>query len=143
MPDTDLLDINVWIALTDENHEHHPKAKAYWEDQSAARLAFCRVTMLGFLRLITHRRVMNDRPFTPPEAWSAYRAFLVLPEVTFLPEPSGIEPLFASRSEAPAFSNRHWTDAYLAALSHACGTRLVSFDSDFHQFGELDFLHLQ
>lgn len=142
MSATDLLDVNVWIALSDENHEHHPVAKAYWETQSAAQLAFCRVTMLGFLRLVTHRRVMNDQPLTPPEAWSAYRAFLALPEVIFLPEPSDIEPLFSSRSDALTFPNHRWTDAYLAALAQASGARLVSFDSDFHQFEKLHFLHI-
>jgi len=28
---TDLLDINVWLALVDENHIHHTTAKQYLE----------------------------------------------------------------------------------------------------------------
>ena len=62
----DLLDINVWLALADENHQHHCRARLYWEKESAARLAFCRVTMLGFLRLATHPRAMNGHPLFRP-----------------------------------------------------------------------------
>ncbi len=142
MPGTDLLDVNVWIALAYEDHQHHPAARVYWETQSAARFAFCRTTMLGFLRLITHPRIMNGQPLTPPEAWQAYRAFRALPEVVFLAEPAGIEPLFAASSETPAFPNHRWTDAYLAALAQASGARLVSFDTDFRHFAEIRFLQL-
>jgi predicted nucleic acid-binding protein len=51
---TDLLDVNVWLALADENHAYHKTAIAYWQDQSAPEIAFCRVTALSFLRLSTH-----------------------------------------------------------------------------------------
>jgi toxin-antitoxin system PIN domain toxin len=143
MPDIDLPDVNVWLALTCEDHQHHRRARRYWEGESAPRLAFCRVTMLGLLRLSTHPKVMQNRPFTAGEAWKIYRAFTALPEVLFLAESTGIEAQFAAYSETAAFPANRWTDAYIAAAAHDTGCRLVSFDADFHHFPDLDFLHLK
>jgi toxin-antitoxin system PIN domain toxin len=143
MPDIDLPDVNVWLALACEDHQHHLRARRYWERDGAPRLAFCRVSMLGLLRLTTNATVMQNRPFTPVEAWKIYRDFIALPEVLFLVESIGIEAQFAAYSETAAFRPSRWTDAYLAALAHETGCRLVSFDSDFHRFPGLDFLHLE
>lgn len=139
----DLLDVNVWLALADENHEHHDRARQYWEQESAERLAFCRVTMLGLLRLSTHRKAMSNKPFSNAEAWKAYRSFRALPEVSLLPDPATLESIMAAWTELPGFPNHRWTDAYLAALARTAGARLVSFDADFHHFHGLDFLHLK
>jgi len=138
----DLLDINVWLALADENHQHHRRARHYWEEESAVRLAFCRVTMLGFLRLVTHPKVMNDQPFSPRQAWQAYQAFRALPEVEFLNDSSTLEEPLSAWAGQPDFPSTLWTDAYLAALALSTNARLVSFDSDFHRFNALQFLHL-
>jgi len=143
MPDIDLPDINVWLALACEDHQHHRRARQYWESEGALRLLFCRVTMLGLLRLATNARVMQNRPFTPAEAWKIYRDFIALPEVSFLGETTEIEVEFAAYSEAADFPARRWTDAYLAAFAHATGCRLVSFDASFNAFAGLEFLHLQ
>ncbi len=142
MPAIDLPDINVWLALTCEDHPHHLRARQYWEVESAGRLAFCRITMLGLLRLATHAKVMQNHPFHPTEAWKIYRDFLALPEVLFIAEPTDIEHAFAVYSEIAQFPAGRWTDAYLAAFANTTGCRMVSFDSDFQQFPELDFLHL-
>ena len=137
----DLLDINVWLALVDENHLHHAPARAYWTQRKAERVAFCRITMLGLLRLSTHVRVLS-RALTHDEAWAIYRSYLALPSVSFLAEPSNLEPHFAGLTLSADLSNRIWTDAYLAAFALAGKSRLVSFDGDFKRFAGLDFLHL-
>lgn len=142
MPDIDLPDINVWLALACEDHQHHPSARQYWESESAGQLAFCRVTMLGLLRLATNTKVMQSHPFEPGEAWKIYRDFLALPEVLFLGEPTDIESPFAAYSEIAGFPANRWTDAYLAAFAHTAGCRMVSFDADFKRFSDLSLLHL-
>ena len=43
---TDLLDTNVWLALADPDHVHHPAATQYWLQQTANKAAFCRVSMI-------------------------------------------------------------------------------------------------
>lgn len=143
MTDIDLPDINVWLALTCEDHRHHGRARRYWEGEGTPRLAFCRVTMLGLLRLATNAKVMHNHPFTPAEAWKIYRDFIALPEVSFLGEATDIEVQFAVYTGRAGFPANRWTDAYLAAFAHGAGCRLVSFDADFHRFSGLDFLHLQ
>lgn len=143
IPDRDLPDLNVWLALADPDHQHHARARHYWATESAPQLAFCRLSMLGLLRLLTHSKVMKGTPFTPAEAWHAYRSLLALPEVAFLAESSGVESQFMAWTEAPGFSAHRWTDAWLAAQAFTTGSRIVSFDADFRTFPGLSFLHLK
>jgi toxin-antitoxin system PIN domain toxin len=140
-PGTDLLDINVWLALVDGNHVFHQSAEHYWNEQTAERIAFCRVTMLGFLRLSSQPRVLS-RALFPAEAWRAYRSFIALPEVRFLAEEDSLEQHFADLTLHTTVPAGIWTDAYLAAFAISSGSRLVSFDSDFHSFPEANFLQL-
>ena len=139
---TDLLDVNVWLALADARHVHHSAALHYWEKEAAELTVFCRVTMLGFLRLITHSRMANP-PLTAERASELYRAYVQATGVGFLQEPVGLEEKLAAFSTQSTFRHRLWTDAYLAALAIASGCRLVSFDSDFQTFDGLKFLHLK
>lgn len=76
MAGIDVPDLNLWLALADPDHEHHDRARFYWETESALEIAFCRVTMLGFLRLLTNTRVMHGAPMSSAEAWEAYNVML-------------------------------------------------------------------
>ncbi len=138
---TDLPDVNVWLALADGNHVHHSAAQDYWRTRAAPQVVFCRVSMLGFLRLSTHRRVLS-RPLTPAEAWDIYHQYLNEADVGFVHESPTIESEFKTLACQSGFSQRLWTDAYLAAFALSSGCRIVSFDSDFERFTGLEFLHL-
>jgi toxin-antitoxin system PIN domain toxin len=142
MPARDLPDLNVWLALADPDHQHHERARRYWEVDAASELAFCRISMLGLLRLLTHPKVMRGAPFTAAEAWQGYRAFRALPEVTFLAETPRVETQFSEWTDASGFTPHRWTDAWLAAHALTSGSRLISFDADFRAFTGLSFLHL-
>ncbi len=138
----DLLDINVWLALTDQNHKHHEAASAYWMTNGETEMAFSRISMLGLLRLSTHPRVLS-RTFNAKEAWNMYQKFSALPHIHFLPEPPNLDQHFHTLSTLHDLPHHMWTDAYLAAFAIAGNHRLVSFDSDFSRFAELNFLHLK
>jgi toxin-antitoxin system PIN domain toxin len=138
---TDLPDINVWLALADENHTLHSAARHYWQNTAAASVVFCRISMLGFLRLSTHRSVLS-RPLSPTEAWSIYQQYRNHAGVGFLHEPPSIDAEFKTFTCLPGFEPNLWTDAYLAALALSTGCRLVSFDADFGSFAGLHFMHL-
>lgn len=142
MSHLDVPDLNLWLALIDPDHEHHLRARRYWEEEAAVDIAFCRVTMLGLFRLLTNSRVMSGAPFTPVEAWDAYHAFAALPEVSFIEDSLAAEKRFELWSRRPNFPSHLWTDAWIAALAISSGARVVSFDSDFSAFPELRFLHL-
>jgi toxin-antitoxin system PIN domain toxin len=138
----DLPDLNVWLALAVSEHPHHDAAKAYWHSIAAARVCFCRVTMLGLTRLLTQPKLMGEGALGLRAAFEAYRRFATLPEVDFCDEPVDCElPLDGLlTAELPA---RLCTDAYLAAFAIAGGLRLVSFDKDFGRFAGLDWLQLR
>jgi uncharacterized protein len=139
----DLVDVNVWLALSVPDHVHHDRARRYWYEESAAELAFCRVTSLAFLRLSTQPAVMGGNPLTVSQAWKAYQALRQLPEVILAREPDGCEARLGTWVNEGAASPRLWTDAYLAAFAVAGGFRFATLDRDFRRFPDLDLLHLE
>ncbi len=138
----DLPDLDVWLALLNANHPHHGAAKNYWDSLSGARMFFCRITMLGLLRLSTNKAIMGGAPYTTAEAWQAYRDVASMPEVGFSPEPLGIEKKMEQFTQSKGFSHADWPDAYLAAFAQLVGLRLVSFDTGFSNYKELGWLLL-
>ena len=65
----DLPDVNVWLALLNPQHPHHASAVGYWDQAGAPRIFLCRITMLGLLRLSTHKLVMGGAPYTVAQAY--------------------------------------------------------------------------
>jgi predicted nucleic acid-binding protein len=64
------------VALTFQSHFHHDIARAWFESldpKDEARLCFCRITQLSFLRLITTETVMGkDEVLSQRQAWDVY-----------------------------------------------------------------------
>jgi uncharacterized protein len=138
----DLPDVNVWLAFTDSQHSFHRSARHYWEGLREEDIAFCRVTMLGLLRLATNKTVMQGNPFTAEEIWGIYLDYRSMPIVHFLNEPLDLESHLMDQTSHGAFPHRLWTDGYLAAFAIASGCRIVTFDSDFSRFDGLDVMIL-
>ncbi len=132
----DLPDINVWLALAVQEHPHHAAARQYWASVQAAgtSLWFCRVTMLGLVRLLCQPKVVGEGALAPAAAWSAYQRFRAAQGVGLLAEPQGCDLQLHALVVQASLPTRLWTDAYLAALSLSAGLRLVTFDRDFHRF---------
>lgn len=135
---TDLLDVNVWLALVDENHIHHEKAITYWCEESSHEIAFCRVTALAFLRLSTHPKILS-RPLSSEEAWGVYHRYRDEARVGFISDSPEVDQGFMEYSLQPGFIHELWTDCYLAALARFRNCRIVSFDQHFHRFPKLAF----
>lgn len=146
----DLPDINVWLALAVQEHPHHQAARRYWAEvqseivrprrESSLRgtepcLWFCRVTMLGLVRLLCQPKAVGPGALDAPAAWGLYTQYRALPHVGLLPEPEGCDDALRALLGAGSLPPRLWTDAYLAALSVSAGLRLVTFDRDFERFG--------
>jgi toxin-antitoxin system PIN domain toxin len=127
-----------------DNHVHHERARRYWREEGARAQAihFCRVTALGFMRLLTQPKLMGASACSPSQAADRYLALRALPEVRLAPEPSGCEDALLACARAPGFLPRLWTDAYLAAFARCAGLQLVTFDADFARFDGLDLLVL-
>ena len=139
----DLPDVNIWLALLNQQHPHHLAAKTWWDDAASERILMCRITMLGLLRLSTNKAVMGGAPYTVEQAWAAWQAIMDLPEVGLLTEPAGLDALMRNYTRQTQFRPADWTDAYLAALAQLAGLRLVTFDRGFGQYANLNLLTLQ
>ena len=137
----DLPDVNVWLALAVQEHPHHGQALAYWQHQAASRVWFCRVTMLGLVRLLTQPKLMGPGALDPAAALSAYDRFAALPEVGLHVDPPACDTDLR-RLLQPALPRRLMTDAYLAAFASSGRLRLVTFDRDFSPFDGLHRLQL-
>jgi toxin-antitoxin system PIN domain toxin len=138
----DLLDASVWLPLSAPDHVHHARVRRYWDTESSDSLAFCRVTALALLRLLTNPRVLGEAALDGASAWRALETWLATPRVTFLPESSGLDQVLGGWASEIDVRGGHWTDAYLGAFAVSSGTRLVTFDSDFARFGGLSWLRL-
>ena len=122
-----LPDVNVWIAIAADRHEHHDLARQ-WFDSAVAPVCFCRVTQMAFLRLLTNPKVMGEDSLSPAGAIAVYRQLASDERVRFAPEPPNIESAWISLMSAREASGSTWTDAYLAAFALEAGFRLISFD---------------
>lgn len=134
----DLPDINVWVALVFDGHVHHRAAAAWFESAAEGSAAFCRVTQMGLLRLITSRKVMGEAVQSQRQAWAVYDALASDERVTWLAEPRGLEARWRRYAASTLSATESWTDAYLAAFAAAHGLRLVTFDQGFRVFKDVE-----
>ncbi len=123
-------DLNVWVALTYRGHQQHNAAASWFDRLQVEVTGFCRVTQLGFLRLLTHPVVMGDEVRTQQEAWDAYDLLASDVRVAFYPErdPDAVESEFRALTATTRFAPQQWPDAYLAAFARVEGLVLVTFD---------------
>jgi toxin-antitoxin system PIN domain toxin len=136
----DLPDVNVWIALVHAGHPHHARARLWWA-QRQGQVWFCRVTMLGLVRLLTQPRVMGEAVLGSAGALALYDNLAARPGVGLCAEPAGCEALYRRLVDAE-LPPRLLTDAYLCAFAVSAGLRLVTFDRDFSRFPGLHRLDL-
>jgi toxin-antitoxin system PIN domain toxin len=125
---TSLPDVNVWIALAIDIHEHHSVARRWIEGKGSGELAFCRITEMGLLRLLTNPRVMDDAPLTASQACNIRDRLLDDPRVKSLGEPEGFEEKWRQTSRAGKVGPNFWTGAYLISLCASANCTLVTFD---------------
>jgi hypothetical protein len=65
-------DIDLWLAIAAPERLHAAIAKAWWEKETGS-IAFCRLTQLGFLRLMTTAAVIDGKPLSMTEACRVLR----------------------------------------------------------------------
>ncbi len=126
---TYLHDVNVWIDLAAERHTLHRAARHWFSNLQDQKLAFCRLTQLGFLRLLTNKHVMQEEVMRPDEAWEAYRVLRLDRRIGYLAEPNELPEAWQAFTEGPLSSPNLWTDAFLCAFAHAGRLTLVTFDA--------------
>jgi len=130
---TFLPDVNVWLALASKRHVHHAAAAAWMDTAGAGQAAFCRLTQMGLLRLLTTRRAMGADTVHPSEAWRVYHRMSGDSRIQFQAEPAGIEGVWQRLTQLAGAAG-HWNDAYLQAFAQLKDLQVVSFDRDLLRF---------
>jgi uncharacterized protein len=126
-----LPDVNVWIALASDRHVHHLSAKRWVDEIRKEQIAFCRISELGFFRLLTNRHVMQDEVLEPVQAWRTYENMRADPRIIFLPEAAGFSEQWRKAGIEVSGGPNGWTDAYLAVFAHQANATIVTFDCGF------------
>ena len=122
-------DVNVWVALHHQVHEHHVSALQWFESLEAEdTLVFCRQTQMGFFRLLTTDAVMGDEVLTQHQCWTLYRQWISGGKAKLENEPATVSLVFERRTNAHTSSPKEWMDAYLAAFAEAGNLTLITFD---------------
>lgn len=124
-------DVNVWLALSFTSHIHASSAWHWLNDSPPDRkLAFCRQTQLGLLRLLTNPAVMGERTLTLRPAWNAYDRWLEDPQVEYYPEPRDLELAFRQITQplATRQASKAIGDCFLLAYAIGLGATIVTFD---------------
>lgn len=135
-------DINLLVYAYNADAPLHRKAKAWWEamlnDGRPVGLAWA--AMLGFVRLMTHPRVVVS-PMRPAEATGHVRAWLAVPSVQILhPGPRHLDVLEALLADL-GVAAQLTTDAHLAAIAIEYQCELNSNDTDFGRFTGLRWVN--
>ena len=120
-------DVNVWLAAVWSRHSKHVVAKN-WVDAEVDDLAFCRVTQMSFLRLLSNPAVTGSDALTRARAWDVYDQLIADPRIHIVDEPAGLDAAWIRFSRHDDNSHLLWTDDYLAAFAHASNMEFVTFD---------------
>jgi len=100
-------------------------------------MAFCRISELGFLRLLTNAHVMGSDVLTPLEAWRVYDEWRTDDRVLFLPERSDFSQEWRRLGNHLTGGPSVWTDGYLAAFARNANATIVTLDRSFLSLGSV------
>ena len=120
-----LLDVNILIALLDENHTHHAPASSWFADHIKRGWASCPLTQNGYVRIVSQPRYPNALGVA--EAVARLQAAVSTPYHQFVADDvSLLDNAVIDRRQL--FGSRQLTDIYLLALAVAHSARLVTLD---------------
>ena len=120
-----LLDVNVLIALLDENHIHHAAASDWLAERIESGWASCPPTQNGCVRILSQPRYPNA--LGVGEAMARLRAAVSTPHHRFIADDvSLLDDAVVDRRRLSG--PRQVTDVYLPALAVALGARMVTLD---------------
>jgi toxin-antitoxin system PIN domain toxin len=119
-----LLDINVLLALTWPNHQHHSRAHAWFSGAARQGWATCSMTQLGFIRLSSNP-AFTPNPVSTVEAAALMARLVQHPFHQFWSSPAAADPRIYSR----AFGHQQVKDAWLLEVIRRNSGRLITFDS--------------
>lgn len=120
-----LLDVNVLIALLDENHTSHELASGWLADHIHDGWVSCPMTQNGCVRILSLPRYPNS--LRMDEAMDRLRTAVSTPHHEFIADDISLLDN-AVVDSASLLGPGQVTDAYLLALAVAHGARFVTLD---------------
>ena len=132
-----LIDLNVLIALTDPEHQHHQKARKWLMSPGRERLGICPFTEAGFLRVTTNS-ALHLGPRTMENAIAILQVLKGRDDYWYCPIDESWVTLtarFASRIRG----HQQVTDAYLLGLAIKENGVLVTFDKGLQYMAGAEF----
>jgi toxin-antitoxin system PIN domain toxin len=128
-------DINLLVYAYNMEDPSHAQAMRWWEEllNGTDPVGLPWVTIAGFLRLVTHPRVLVD-PMSVVQATEQVRAWMECPSVLTVEPGKKFSAIFLGLLEEAGTAGNLTTDAYLAALAIEHQAELHSNDSDFSRF---------
>lgn len=135
-----LPDVNLLVFAVDATSPFHARARAWWEGvlSSPRRVGLTYPSILGFVRLTTHRRVFAS-PLRIDEALGYVNGWLEQPNVSILLPTERHWQRLSQVLRALGAGGNLTTDAHLAVLALEHGCTLQSNDADFARFAGLQW----
>jgi len=130
-----LIDVNLLVYASIDDFPQHRTARDWLHRQLGGmpRVGLPWPCLLGFLRVVTNRRVFV-RALSTGEAWSQVVDWLGC-EVVWIPQPTERHPgILGQLLALPGIRAELVPDAHLAALAIEHGLTLCSTDGDFARF---------
>ncbi len=137
-----LVDANVLLYAVDEDSRFHADARGWLESalNGSRRVGIPWSSYLAFVRIATHPRALRE-PLSPAEAWQFVEEWLDAP-ATWLPAPGrGHRDLLGRLILGLDLRGNLVSDAALAALCLEHGLQIVSADSDFARFTDVNWVN--
>lgn len=137
-----LPDINLLMHAYNTDSRLHAVAREWWERllSTPQPVGLAWVTILGFIRLSTHRHVVTT-PMPVATACGHARAWLAQPYVTMVDPGSRHAEIVFGLLESLGTAGNLTTDAHLAALAIEHQAELHSTDADFGRFPGLRWIN--
>lgn len=137
-----LVDANVLLYSVDEDSPFHAAARDWMVDalNGAQRVAIPWQSLWAFVRIVTNPRAIA-RPLSPREAWEHVEDWLDAP-ATWVPAPGrGHREILGAMLVDRDLRAGLVSDAVLAAICVEHGLAVVSADSDFARFPEVEWMN--
>ena len=135
-------DINLLIYAYVESAPHHKRAKEWWErllsEQTIVAIPW--TVTFGFIRLMTHRQVLED-PVSVEACCDVVEKWFARPNVQPVEPASRHFSIFRSFLSQIHTGGNLVTDAHIAALAVEYSAELHSNDSDFSRFSGLNWVN--
>lgn len=122
-----LLDINVLLALFDEDHVFHQRAHDWFGPHRRLGWASCPLTENGFFRIRSNPNYHPAKRRTVSAMIEGLRSFVKASDHEFWPDDLSLRDE-ANLNSAMVIGPRQITDLYLLSLAVTRGGRLVTFD---------------